>query len=83
MVILECWSVLIFWHQANRLSLFELLACCAQYPLCINMMAAKKVDVLPLITHRFGFTPEDVAAAFDCAHRSAETRAIKVMFNLP
>ena len=55
----------------------------AQYPLALNMLAAKKVDVLPLITHRFGFSPEDVAAAFDCAARSAETRAIKVMFNLP
>ena len=54
-----------------------------QYPLCLNLMASKKVDVMPLITHRFGFTPEDVAAAFDCAARSAETRAIKVMFNLP
>ncbi|BDA45777.1 Sorbitol dehydrogenase [Coccomyxa sp. Obi] len=53
------------------------------YPLCLNLMASKKVDVMPLITHRFGFTPEDVAAAFDCAARSAETRAIKVMFNLP
>jgi L-iditol 2-dehydrogenase len=59
------------------------LAAAVQYPLCLSLMASKKVDVLPLITHRFGFTPEDVAAAFDCAARSAETRAIKVMFNLP
>ena len=42
----------------------------------------KKVDVTPLITHRFGFTAGDVAAAFDTASRASETGAIKVMFNL-
>ena len=66
------------WSQETERRCFAV-----QYPLCLNLMASKKVDVMPLITHRFGFTPEDVAAAFDCAARSAETRAIKVMFNLP
>ncbi|KAK9843226.1 hypothetical protein WJX74_008897 [Apatococcus lobatus] len=52
------------------------------YPLCLKLMESKKVDVTPLITHRFGFTAADVAAAFDTASRASETGAIKVMFNL-
>ncbi len=55
---------------------------CMQYPLCLKLMESKKVDVTPLITHRFGFTAGDVAAAFDTASRASETGAIKVMFNL-
>ena len=46
-------------------------------------MATKRVDVLPLITHRYGFSAEDVRQGFDTAARAAETDAIKVMFNLP
>ena len=63
--------------------LMRALCCAVQYPMAIEMLQEGKIDVKPMITHRFGFTPEDVAAAFDCAARSAETRAIKVMFNLP
>lgn len=36
----------------------------------------------PLITHRFRFSEAGVADGFDTAARSAETKAIKVMFNL-
>lgn len=53
-----------------------------QYPLCLSLLANKKIDVLPLVTHRLGFTEEEVVKGFDTALRSAETKAIKVMFNL-
>eukprot|EP00877_Chromochloris_zofingiensis_P014657 jgi/Chrzof1/9445/Cz04g03110.t1 len=52
------------------------------YPLCINLLHSKRVDVHPLITHRFGFNAKDVAAGFDTAARADVTNAIKVMFNL-
>ena len=54
----------------------------AQYPLCIDMLHSGAVDVKPMITHRFGFSAQQIAAGFDCAVRSRETRAVKVMFNL-
>ncbi len=55
---------------------------CLQYPVCIHLMKSQRVDVLPLITHRFGFDAKSLAAAFDTASRQNETKAIKVMFNL-
>ena len=54
----------------------------SQYPLCISMLAGKRADVLPMITHRFDFSAAGVAAGFDTATRSAATGAIKVMFSL-
>lgn len=45
-------------------------------------MESKRVDVAPMITHRFGFSEKEVHAAFDCAARAAQTGAIKVLFNL-
>ena len=53
-----------------------------QYPLCLSLLADKIVDLKPLITHRLGFSEQEVAKGFDIAARSAETKAIKVMFNL-
>lgn len=53
-----------------------------QYPLCLKLMESKRVDVAPMITHRFGFSEKEVHAAFDCAARAAQTGAIKVLFNL-
>lgn len=52
------------------------------YPLCLSLMASKRVNVKPLITHRFKFTASDVAKGFDTAARADQTGAIKVMFNL-
>ena len=53
-----------------------------QYPLCLSLKADKAVNLQPLITHRLGFSEQDVAKGFDIAMRSAETKAIKVMFQL-
>lgn len=55
---------------------------CAQYPLALQLMASGRVDVLPLITHRFGFSAEEVRQGFDTAARAAQTKAIKVMFDM-
>jgi len=52
------------------------------YPLCLSLLGNKSVDVLPMITHRLGFSEEEVEKGFDIALRSVETKAIKVMFNL-
>ena len=55
---------------------------CLQYPLCLKLLESSKVDVNPMITHRFGFSAKEVDAAFDTALRAATNGAIKVMFNL-
>lgn len=55
---------------------------CVQYPLCLSLLEHKRVNVLPMITHRFGFSEGGIADGFDTAARSAQTKAIKVMFNL-
>lgn len=52
------------------------------YPTCIALIASGRVNVKPLITHRFGFSPEGVAEGFATARDAAVTGAIKVMFNL-
>ncbi|KAK9807644.1 hypothetical protein WJX72_005195 [[Myrmecia] bisecta] len=52
------------------------------YPMCLAMIESKHVDVKPLITHRFGFSESELLQGFDTAYRAAETKAIKVMFNL-
>ena len=49
-----------------------------QYPLCLSLLGNKSVDVLPMITHRLGFSEEEVEKGFDIALRSVETKAIKV-----
>ncbi|MCO5601989.1 hypothetical protein L7F22_056116 [Adiantum nelumboides] len=50
------------------------------YQLCIDLISNGRIDVKPLITHRYGFSHEDVLNAF---HTSAKGgTAIKVMFNL-
>lgn len=50
------------------------------WPLCIEFLRSGKVDVKPLITHRFGFSQRDVEEAFEVSARGRD--AIKVMFNL-
>ncbi|XP_073106207.1 sorbitol dehydrogenase [Elaeis guineensis] len=50
------------------------------WPLCIEFLRTGKIDVKPLITHRFGFSQEEVEEAFEVSARGRD--AIKVMFNL-
>lgn len=50
------------------------------WPLCIEFMRSGKIDVKPLITHRFGFSQREVEEAFETSGRGGN--AIKVMFNL-
>ena len=55
-----------------------------QYPMAIEMLQEGRINVKPMITHRFGFSGrEEVIAGFECAADAARTKAIKVMFNLP
>ena len=55
----------------------------AQYPLAIEMLQEGRVDLKPMITHRFGFSSaEEVVAGFECAANANKTKAIKVMFQL-
>ncbi|KAL2542022.1 Sorbitol dehydrogenase [Abeliophyllum distichum] len=50
------------------------------WPLCIEFLRSGKIDVKPLITHRFSFTQQGVEDAFDISSQGGN--AIKVMFNL-
>ncbi|KAK4480593.1 hypothetical protein RD792_013671 [Penstemon davidsonii] len=50
------------------------------WPLCIEFLRSGKIDVKPLITHRFGFNQKEVEEAFETSARGGN--AIKVMFNL-
>ncbi|KAM1020694.1 hypothetical protein ACFX2I_041900 [Malus domestica] len=50
------------------------------WPLCLEFLRSGKIDVKPLITHRFGFTEKEVEEAFATSARGGN--AIKVMFKL-
>lgn len=56
------------------------------YPTCLELLSSGKVDVKPLITHRYDchgeekFCADTIAKAFEVSARGGE--AIKVMFNL-
>lgn len=50
------------------------------WPLCLEFLRSGKIDVKPLITHRFTFSQKDVEEAFETSARGGN--AIKVMFNL-
>ncbi|KAG2299079.1 hypothetical protein Bca4012_010639 [Brassica carinata] len=50
------------------------------WPLCLEFLTSSKIDVKPLITHRFGFTHKEGEDAFETSARGSN--AIKVMFNL-
>lgn len=50
------------------------------WPLCLEFLRSGKIDVKPLITHRFGFSQKEVEEAFETSARGGD--AIKVMFNL-
>ncbi|CAI9105339.1 OLC1v1004239C1 [Oldenlandia corymbosa var. corymbosa] len=50
------------------------------WPLCLEFISSGKIDVKPMITHRFGFSQQEVEEAFETSARGG--KAIKVMFNL-
>ncbi len=50
------------------------------FPLALSLLASKRIDVLPLITHRFGWTAAQLHAGFDAAKNADKQNAIKVMF---
>lgn len=50
------------------------------WPLCLEFISSGKIDVKPLITHRFGFSEQEVEEAFETSAHGGN--AIKVMFNL-
>ncbi|KAJ0042715.1 hypothetical protein Pint_17363 [Pistacia integerrima] len=50
------------------------------WPLCLEFLRTGKIDVKPLITHRFGFSQKEVEDAFETSAQGGN--AIKVMFNL-
>ncbi|PIA56985.1 hypothetical protein AQUCO_00700981v1 [Aquilegia coerulea] len=50
------------------------------WPLCLEFLRTGKIDVKPLITHRFNFSQSEVVEAFETSARGGD--AIKVMFNL-
>lgn len=50
------------------------------WPICIELLRTGKIDVKPLVTHRYKFTQEDVEKAFETSSQGGN--AIKVMFNL-
>ncbi|KAL3131368.1 hypothetical protein ABBQ38_007683 [Trebouxia sp. C0009 RCD-2024] len=52
------------------------------WPLCISLLEDRKIDIVPMVSHRFGFDEAEVAKGFDTALRSTETKAVKVMFSL-
>jgi hypothetical protein len=50
------------------------------YLLCLSLLASERVNVLPLITYRFGFGASGVAQGFETAATSRDST--KVMFHL-
>lgn len=50
------------------------------YKLCLDLLQSKKIDIQKLITHRFGFSQDEVIEGFKVS--AAGGSAIKVMFNL-
>ena len=57
--------------------------CALQYPMCLELVSEGKIDVGSMISHRFGFSAEEITAGFQCAADASGTKAVKVMFHLP
>jgi len=49
------------------------------YPTALELMSTGKIDIATMITHRFGFSEEDILKGFRIA-QTGEGNAIKVMF---
>ncbi|XP_019175847.1 PREDICTED: sorbitol dehydrogenase-like [Ipomoea nil] len=63
-----------------RLKIKMMVVLLNTWPQCIEFLMSGKIDVKPLITHRFGFTQKEVEEAFETSARGGN--AVKVMFNL-
>ncbi|GAB2265277.1 hypothetical protein Dimus_000344 [Dionaea muscipula] len=50
------------------------------WPLCLEFISSGKINVKPLITHRYGFSQSEIEEAFETSANGGT--AIKVMFNL-
>jgi len=66
--------------SAREVDIFGVFRYRNTWPLCLEFISSGKVDVKPLITHRFGFSQKEVEDAFETS--AAGGNAIKVMFNL-
>lgn len=55
-----------------------MFSACFSYPIALEMIASKKIDVRPLVTHRFQL--EETLKAFETAKTGAGG-AIKVIIN--
>jgi len=51
------------------------------YPTCLKLLSEKKIDVSPLITHKFKFTQESVMDAFEHC-KTGKDGCIKAMIEL-
>ncbi|KAJ7970030.1 Sorbitol dehydrogenase [Quillaja saponaria] len=50
------------------------------WPICIELLRTGKINLKPLITHRFGFSQKELEEGFEASARGGD--AIKIMFNL-
>jgi len=65
---------------AREVDIFGVFRYRNTWPLCLEFLTSGKIDVKPLITHRFGFSQKEVEEAFETSAGGGS--AIKVMFNL-
>lgn len=65
---------------AREVDIFGVFRYKNTWPLCLEFLRSGKIDVKPLITHRFGFSQKEVEEAFETSAGGGS--AIKVMFNL-
>lgn len=65
---------------AREIDVLGIFRYCNTYPLCLQLLQSRKIDVRPLITHRYGLSEGEVKAAFKASAGGGD--AIKVMFTL-
>ncbi|MCO5604311.1 hypothetical protein L7F22_058476 [Adiantum nelumboides] len=66
---------------AREVDVLGIFRYCNTYPLCIDLLQSRKVDVRPLITHRYGLSKEEIEAAFRTTALAGD--AIKVQTQEP
>ena len=52
-----------------------------QWPMCLRLLEEGKIQTEPLITHRLGFSEQDILKGFELAADRVKSGAIKVMFS--